>query len=215
MITAQPPGLKRPFLGAFAQIRFKTGRLSRLKVSNNLLQMMLRILLSLGLILCPIFAFADKFSVDSSYKICFTPEQNCTDLIVSIINLAQKNILVQAYSFTSVPIAKALVQAKRRGIDVKIILDRSQNRKHGFSSAKYFSDYQIPVLIDYQPNIAHNKVMVVDSKIVITGSFNFTRAAQERNAENVIVISDREFAKKYVQNWEQRAKVSDQPWQND
>lgn len=59
------------------------------------------------------------------------------------------------------------------------------------------------------PAIAHNKVLVIDDATIITGSFNFTRAAQERNAENVLVIhGDREIARRYAENWRSRARVS-------
>lgn len=62
--------------------------------------------------------------------------------------------------------------------------------------------------IDYIPTIAHNKVMIIDGKTVITGSFNFTDAAQNKHAENVIIITDAELAKKYFDNWMSRKKVS-------
>jgi phosphatidylserine/phosphatidylglycerophosphate/cardiolipin synthase-like enzyme len=154
-------------------------------------------------------SFADKFSADAQYQVCFTPNGACTDLIVSAINQSRKQILVQAYSFTSPSIAKALILAYKRGVEVKIILDKSQFRSRGFSSAKFFTDYHLPVWEDFQPSIAHNKVMVIDNKTVITGSFNFTKAAQEQNAENVIIITDSELAKKYSANWERRANVSE------
>jgi phosphatidylserine/phosphatidylglycerophosphate/cardiolipin synthase-like enzyme len=151
---------------------------------------------------------ADKFEPDASYKVCFTPSENCTDLIVTAISQAKKQVLVQAYSFTSAPIAKALLKAYKKGIDVKVILDKSQYRQHGFSSVKLLTDYHIPVWIDFQPAIAHNKIMIIDNNTVISGSFNFTRAAEERNAENVIIMTDTHLAMKYVANWKERASVS-------
>lgn len=63
---------------------------------------------------------------DTRIQICFTPGQDCTAMLIDQINAAQKEIAVQAYSFTSYPIAKALVQAARRGVDVEVILDKSQ-----------------------------------------------------------------------------------------
>jgi phosphatidylserine/phosphatidylglycerophosphate/cardiolipin synthase-like enzyme len=167
-------------------------------------------IISFVLLLISTALFADTFEQTASYKVCFTPKQPCTDLIVDTINQAQKEILVQAYSFTSRPIAQALTRANKRGVQVKIILDKSQYRSHGFSPARLFQNYQIPVFIDYQRGIAHNKVMVIDDKTVITGSFNFTRAAQEKNVENVIIISDSILAKKYKNNWQGRADQSQQ-----
>lgn len=170
---------------------------------------MRKILLILLLSLYTCASFAEKFDVAASYQVCFTPQERCTDLIVTVINHAKTQILVQAYSFTSAPIIKALIRAKNRGVAVKIILDRSQFKPQGFSAAKFFKDYNMPLWVDYQANIAHNKVMIIDSRIVITGSFNFTRAAQERNAENVLIINDPLLAKKYTKNWDGRAALSD------
>lgn len=164
------------------------------------------ILLFLYFISPPIWA--NRFEPEASYQVCFTLAERCTDLIVEAINQAKKQILVQAYSFTSVPIAKALLKAHKQGVQVNVILDRSQYRHRGFSSAKLFLDYQVPVWIDDEPAIAHNKVMVIDSTIVITGSFNFTRAAEERNAENVILIKDKGLAKRYIANWNRRQLLS-------
>ncbi|MBA2654126.1 MAG: phospholipase D family protein [Gammaproteobacteria bacterium] len=171
----------------------------------------MKIALVIALFFFPTLSFADKFSSDASYKICFTPAQHCTDLIISTIANAQNQVLVQAYSFTSAPIAKALIQAHKRGVEVKVILDKSQFKTRGFSSAKFFTDYHLPLLVDYKPSIAHNKVMIIDKKTVITGSFNFTRAAEERNAENLIIITDAELAKRYAHNWELRAIESRAP----
>lgn len=165
----------------------------------------------LCLLICVIYStqgLADKFEQGANYKVCFTPSQNCGELIVGVISKAKQEILVQAYSFTSVPIAKALIEAHKKGIKVRVILDKSQFRNRGFSSAKLLSDYHIPVFIDYKVSIAHNKVMIIDKSTIITGSFNFTRSAQERNAENVIIINDSELAKKYAKNWQQRLEQS-------
>lgn len=159
-------------------------------------------------------AQATPFVSDASYQTCFTPEtshftMSCTNQIVEAIHVAQKEILVQAYSFTSMPIAKALVEAKQRGVDVKVILDKSQKSiRQRFSSAQFFRDYGIPVWIDSKVAIAHNKVMVIDKKTVIEGSFNFTKAAEEHNAENVNIITDSNFAKLYITNWYNRQAVS-------
>jgi phosphatidylserine/phosphatidylglycerophosphate/cardiolipin synthase-like enzyme len=123
---------------------------------------------------------------------------------VNAINAAQKSIYVQAYSFTSTPIMRALNAAHERGVDVKVILDKSQVRARKYTSAKYFKNHDIPVWIDYEPEIAHNKVMIIDESEVITGSFNFTNAAQFRNAENVLIVKNKELAKKYMDNWKDR-----------
>lgn len=116
-------------------------------------------------------------------------------------------VLVQAYSFTSAPIAKALVDAHKRGVDVRVILDKSQ-RTAKYSSADFIAHAGIPTFIDAKHAIAHNKVMIID-EVVITGSFNFTKAAEERNAENLLVIRDKTIAEKYTRNWEIHAEHSE------
>ena len=117
-------------------------------------------------------------------------------------------MLVQAYSFTSAPIAKALVEAHRRGVKVEVVLDRSQ-RTEKYSSATFVYNNGIPCFIDAQHAIAHNKVMVIDGQTVITGSFNFTKAAEDNNAENLLLIHDAEIAAKYAQNWQVHRQHSD------
>jgi phospholipase D len=151
--------------------------------------------------------FAFNFSNNANYKTCFTPGQDCTHDITRAISRAKKQILMQAYSFTSIPIAKALVEAKQRGVSVQILLDKSQERARN-SMCYYLKKKGLKIKIDYKPAIAHNKVIIIDQRKVITGSFNFTNQAQKRNAENLLIVGDRDFAKKYIQNWNNRAGVS-------
>jgi phosphatidylserine/phosphatidylglycerophosphate/cardiolipin synthase-like enzyme len=108
--------------------------------------------------------------------------------------------LVQAYSFTSAPIAKALVDAHKRGVKVQVILDKSQ-RTEKYSSADFVAHAGIPTYIDAKHAIAHNKIMVIDGYEILTGSFNFTKAAEVNNAENLLVIQDAPLAAKYAENW--------------
>ena len=133
-------------------------------------------------------------------EVHFSPKGGCTEAVVQEINAAQTSILVQAYSFTSAPIAKALVDAHKRGVHIEVILDKSQ-RTEKYSSADFVQHAGIPAYIDAEHAIAHNKVMVIDDQTVITGSFNFTNAAEEHNAENLLVIRSPELAEKYAANW--------------
>lgn len=140
-----------------------------------------------------------------SWTVCFTPPENCTDQINAVIREARRSIHVQAYSFTSAPIAKALLQAHKRGVRVEVILDKS-NRKDKYSVADFLTNQGIPAFIDDEHAIAHNKVMIIDGETVITGSFNFTKAAEGRNAENVLLIKDKVLASRYLANWEVHRK---------
>jgi phosphatidylserine/phosphatidylglycerophosphate/cardiolipin synthase-like enzyme len=145
-------------------------------------------------------------------QVCFTPGGNCTDLVVGEIAGARHQILVQAYSFTSAPILSALRAARLRGVEVEVIVDKtsagvSKSGSH-YSAAIYLTNAGIPVWLDSKVAIAHNKVMILDGAVVITGSFNFTAAAQNRNAENLLVISDPTIAAQYRDNWRRRQAVS-------
>jgi phosphatidylserine/phosphatidylglycerophosphate/cardiolipin synthase-like enzyme len=119
---------------------------------------------------------------------------------VQALDNAKSTVFVQAYSFTSEPIAEALVRAHGRGVEVQAILDRSQ-RTQKYTAADLLIRGDILVLIDASHAIAHNKVMIIDNDVVVTGSFNFTKAAEERNAENLLIIRSKELAARYVNNW--------------
>jgi phosphatidylserine/phosphatidylglycerophosphate/cardiolipin synthase-like enzyme len=141
-------------------------------------------------------------------EVCFTPGQNCAETIIKNLSKAKESVLVQAYSFTSAPIAKALLAAHKRGVQVEVILDKS-NRTAKFSSADFLANQDIPTFIDPEHAIVHNKIMIIDGEVVITGSFNFTKAAQERNAENLLVIHDKALALRYTENWNTHRKHSE------
>jgi phosphatidylserine/phosphatidylglycerophosphate/cardiolipin synthase-like enzyme len=117
----------------------------------------------------------------------FSPKGGCTDAIVRELGLARHEVLVLAYSFTSRAIAQALVDAKLRGVHVDIVLDHS-NEHEVYSDLHFFLEQGLTLVIDPHHAIAHNKVMVIDSRTILTGSFNFTQHAETENAENLLII---------------------------
>jgi phosphatidylserine/phosphatidylglycerophosphate/cardiolipin synthase-like enzyme len=147
-------------------------------------------------------------AVAQQIEVYFSPKGGCTEAAVRELDAAKTSVLVQAYSFTSAPIAKALVNAHKRGAKIEVILDKSQ-RTEKYSEADFLHNMGIPVTIDAKHAIAHNKIIVVDDAVVITGSFNFTRAAEESNAENLLVIHDKALAAKYTGNWRAHAGHSE------
>jgi phospholipase D len=149
----------------------------------------------------------DDTSVNNNIDVCFTPPSGCTAIIVKAISSAKESIYVQAYGMSSAPIVKALINAKARGVAVEILLDKS-NLKQGYSKINELHESGIIVGIDRIAGIAHNKVIIIDHEKVITGSFNFTAAAETRNAENVIIVEDTNIAKQYLKNWHNRKKQS-------
>lgn len=151
----------------------------------------------LFIFLFPLYSLAD-------ISVCFTPPSKCGDFIVDQIKQAKQSIYIQAYGFTSKKIIDALIEAKNRGVEIEIILDRSNFHKKKKNVIKLLESNQIKIYQDKVAGIAHNKVMIIDNIIVITGSFNFTDNADKRNAENVIVLHDSSIAKQYYENWKNR-----------
>jgi len=133
-------------------------------------------------------------------EVYFSPHGGASRAIINEIDNAKDEILVQAYSFTSSPIAKALVDAHKRGIRVEVILDKSQ-RKETYTEATFLANMGVSTFIDDKHAIAHNKIMIIDKEMVITGSFNFTKAAEEKNAENVLILKSKNLAMIYFENW--------------
>ncbi len=140
-------------------------------------------------------------SLACEVQVAFSPDRGATDLVDRTIKSAQSTVRVAAYSFTSKPIALALVADARRGVDVKVVLDKSQATAR-YTAATFLANAGVPVRVDYQYAIMHDKFIVVDGETVEEGSFNFTAAAESRNAENVAVLKKcPEVALKYETEW--------------
>lgn len=131
----------------------------------------------------------------------FSPKGGCTEAIVQQINQAQKEIKIMIYSFTSEFIANALLQAFNRGVYIEIIIDEGNDTSR-YSQTPFLRQNGIKVYVDGKEAIHHNKVIIIDQEIVITGSFNFSKAAEQSNAENLIILKSTELASIYLANYE-------------
>jgi phosphatidylserine/phosphatidylglycerophosphate/cardiolipin synthase-like enzyme len=151
---------------------------------------------------------ADSSSTSPSpvLKVCFSPNERCTDAIVQAIDEAKYEILVQAYYFTSAPIAEALIRAHNRtpSVNVRVLMDRdcAEGANKGGCKAPDLRNEGIQVRIDVRHKKAHNKVMIIDGRTVITGSFNFTGSAETANAENLLFLRDTGITARYRDNWD-------------
>lgn len=164
---------------------------------------MKKLILLLLILVLPITVIAkDLTLINAPTQVHFSPNGGCTQAIVDALDKAKTEILVQAYSFKSKPIAKALVNAHKRGVHTEIILDNS-NRSKKYSAGDFTAHMGIPTYTDPAHAIAHNKIMIIDREVVITGSFNFTKAAENNNAENLLIIRSKELARYYVENWQE------------
>jgi phosphatidylserine/phosphatidylglycerophosphate/cardiolipin synthase-like enzyme len=152
-----------------------------------------------------------RVATPPSVSAVFSPKGGCTDTVVREVKAARREVLVQAYSFSSKAIAQALVDARMRGLKVEILLDRS-NEQETYSDLKFFADQGLTPLVDAQHAIAHNKLMILDRTTILTGSFNFTHQAEAENAENLVVIKGHpELVRAYVANFESHKGHSHAP----
>ena len=146
--------------------------------------------------------FIVLWKVEPSHETCFTPPHNlCGLFIVNHIDQAKKSIYVQAYGFTHTEIINSLIEAKKRNVHVEISLDNSNFSTKKLPLIKELELLGIKIHKAKVSGIAHNKIMIIDKKKVITGSFNFTKSADVRNAENVLVVRSTRLAQQYLRNW--------------
>ena len=133
--------------------------------------------------------------------VAFTPPSGGGHVIVKAIDDSREEVLVQAYGFTHNAIAQALLRAQQRGVKVQVLLDKKSSQTNRYV-IDLFEAAALPVKFDGAHAIAHNKVMVIDASVVVTGSYNFTNSADTRNAENILVLRSPDLAKSYRENWQ-------------
>lgn len=133
-------------------------------------------------------------------SVWFSPNGGAEAAVCAAISKAKSAITVLAYSYTSEPIEAALVAAARRKVRVRIVVDRSQRTARG-SMAASAARAGIEVRYDGRHAIAHQKVIVIDGREVWCGSFNWTKAAEHSNSEDLVRIVDPAIAAKYASNW--------------
>jgi phosphatidylserine/phosphatidylglycerophosphate/cardiolipin synthase-like enzyme len=140
--------------------------------------------------------------LSKNLEIYFAPDMDIQKRLLARINHAKDSIYFLAYAFTNQQISKALVAAHNRGVDVKGVFDKAQNNYQKYSQYRYLKSKGIPVKLDKNRYKLHHKVMIIDSKTVVVGSYNFTHRANNANAENVIIIKDSDIASQYIGEFE-------------
>ena len=143
----------------------------------------------------------------AAVAVCFSPEEDCTAFAVDAIDRAETQILLTAYGLTTASTTvEALVRAKQRGVDVRLIADRTTSceRKSGISP---LAEAGVPIWIDRSVRIAHSKSMVIDGKVTLTGSMNWTGSAAH-NSENLNLVASPTIAAAYAGHWNQRLALS-------
>jgi phosphatidylserine/phosphatidylglycerophosphate/cardiolipin synthase-like enzyme len=161
------------------------------------------------------FLFTSAVSAGMAVQACFSPYGKCAGRIVGEIGQAQKEILVAVYAFTNDEIAWALVKAGQRGVKVQVVVDQEFDAANGSSKKKFLEQQRIPIRrvagLDKGngPGLMHQKFAVIDRKIVLTGSYNWTVAAEKSNDENLLLFRDagplaEEYRKEFFRLWEKK-----------
>jgi phosphatidylserine/phosphatidylglycerophosphate/cardiolipin synthase-like enzyme len=143
----------------------------------------------------------------ATVAVCFAPEEDCAAFAVQAIGRARRQILVSAYNLTTGSgIVEALVRARERGVDVRLIADKRTpcERNPGIDA---LAQAGTPIWIDHEVPIAHAKIMVIDGALTLMGSYNWTRNAA-RNSEDLNLVSSRALAAAYAEQWRNRLAVS-------
>jgi len=149
-----------------------------------------------------------------SLQAAFSPSEDVEGLIADEIAHARAQVLVQAYLLTSKRIANALVDAKRRGVDVRVLADAAQHARTSTSKLSELANAGIGVWLETKYENAHNKIILIDAAqpqaTTITGSFNFTWTAQHKNAENILVARNNPaLTAHYAVNWERHMREAE------
>ena len=142
----------------------------------------------------------------------FTPGDEVDRVVAARIDAARRSIHVAAYLFTNRRIAAALARAAKRGAAVELVADASQYSSGGLPRLRDLDRAGVRIWLREGLAAFHHKVVIVDAgtagATVLTGSFNFTQAAQDRNAENLVVIESREVAGRFLADFERHRAAS-------
>lgn len=165
-------------------------------------------LLGLGLgLICvsvsvTVYAEQSTNTTDNRIRVYFSPQGGCENAILKAISQANKTVDVAMYTFTSQPLAAALAEAENRRIEVRVYLDKSQ--KNGkYSQAANLAAAGCEVKFEDSSGLMHNKFCVIDSRLLITGSYNWTKAAETKNDENLLMIPDKSLAEIFEGKFEE------------
>jgi len=144
-------------------------------------------------------------------QVIFTSEDPALEsTIVPLVRTATSSIRFLAFSFTDFPLAGAMLQRAKAGVDVAGVMDKTQSGGQGAELGTLFCA-DVPVRQDGNPQFMHNKIIIVDARYVITGSLKFSTSAEESNDENVIIIDNPEIAKLYMDDFERVWSVGTDP----
>jgi phosphatidylserine/phosphatidylglycerophosphate/cardiolipin synthase-like enzyme len=135
----------------------------------------------------------------------FSPGNYCANQIIWLIRAARSSIDACVFTIADDRISDELVKAHQRGIRVRVITDDDKSHDLG-SDVRRFAREGIPVKTDNSPSHMHHKFAVFDGKVLVNGSFNWTRSASQNNQENIVVMADpaiiASFSREFARLWD-------------
>jgi len=138
---------------------------------------------------------------DARVEVFFSPDDGTQNHILALVGEAQESIYFLAFSFTSDDLAAALMERSKAGLTVAGIFEEAQYYSNIGTEFNRLLDAGLDILLDGNPNNMHHKVIIIDQKVVITGSYNFSSSAETRNDENTLVIHDAAIAAVFMKEF--------------
>jgi phosphatidylserine/phosphatidylglycerophosphate/cardiolipin synthase-like enzyme len=177
------------------------------------------ITITVRLIIWSVFVLVPHAGAEMIVQTCFSPQGRCSAHILREIDLAKKELLIAVYAFTSSDLANAVIQAKRRGVSIRVVVDREFDRANENSKARFLEMQEVPIkrvsgsqmtLPDKEPGLMHQKFAIIDRRLVFTGSYNWTHSAENRNDENLLMFRNaaplaEEYRRTFFKLWERKS----------
>lgn len=138
----------------------------------------------------------------ADHRVYFSPGEDCLQAILSQLRTACRSLKICVFTITDNRIREALLHAHHFGISVKIITDNDKRFDLG-SDVEDLAHAGLPVRIDRTPDHMHHKFALIDDTRLLTGSYNWTRAAAADNYENLLVTDAPDLVRPYLRHFEQ------------
>ena len=133
-------------------------------------------------------------------EVCFSPGNSCRNKIVKLLKAASKSIDICVFTISDNKITEAILEAHQRGVAVNIISDNDKSNDRG-SDIQYLQDKGVNIILDQSPHHMHHKFAIFDNRILLNGSFNWTRSATEVNEENIVVSYEPKLVSRFVEEF--------------
>jgi phosphatidylserine/phosphatidylglycerophosphate/cardiolipin synthase-like enzyme len=158
--------------------------------------------------MCALFVLSGiLLGYNTEIGVCFSPHGGCKSSVIEEIKKARGEILIAMYYFTDRDIINAVCESKKKGVNIRVVLDKSQ-KAGKYNRSIRLVENNIPVRYDTRDGLMHDKFAVIDDTVLVEGSFNWTRSADEKNRENIMIIKNPEIAKIFSNEFEKIWRAS-------